>query len=116
LVETAEDREMFDNSVVNEAGPVKTEQEQIEDTNEAASVAARIKDYESRNVTGYLTHEQLEASIIEGRYYSSESDDDLARYRRDLAEASDSDDDLSNLLKGNRSRSKQLLNDSDEDD
>jgi hypothetical protein len=135
LVETAEDREMFDDSVVDETGPVKTEQEEKEESSAADSLSAKGREYGLRDVSGYLTHEQLEALIREEEAqsdgsYSSESEDESDRYRRELSmkkrrsaeddalSDSDEDDDLANLLsKGSKSSGrKRILSDSDEED
>ena len=137
LVETAEDRDMFDDSVVDETGPVKTGQEEKEESSAAASLTAKGREYGLRDVSGYLTHEQLEALFREEEVqsdgsYSSESEDESERYRRELSmkkrrpsessddalSDSDEDDDLSNLLsKGSKSSGrKRILSDSDEDD
>lgn len=114
LEETAEDREMFDDAIVCESGPVKTEQEEEKQEEEAADVAAKIQEYGSKDVTGYLTHDELEALIEEERVqsdgsYSSESEDEMVRYRRELSEKK-------KRLRAQEDDSEEPISDSDSDD
>lgn len=136
LVETAEDREMFDERLVCENGPVKTAQEEKKQQEEADIISAKVKEYRSKDASGYLTHEELEALIQEEREqsdasYSSESEDEMDRYRRELLEKkrrqteasdsedpvsdSDSEDDIGNLLSRTNKR-RVIIDDSDEED
>lgn len=124
--ETKEDRDMIDNATFRSEGPrQRTEKEDVEEQASADAASKKIDDYNNRDVSEYLTPEELEedarqrAEMTPDSESDSESEDEMDRYRRELSERrerqeqnksddSDSEDDLDTLLKNTTRSSKRI--------
>lgn len=137
MTETQEDRDMIDNSDIDTEGPrQRTRQEDEEERNSADAASKIIQQYNDRDVSEYLTPEELEedarrrAELIVSSDSESESEDEMDRYRRELREkrkreiqkeqdSSDSEDDLDAIMRKStqiRPRNNIDWDDSEEDD